>query len=178
MPPHPRLSQTLTQIPFFPLRAVHSACPPHPQPAALGRPVPSLTAAPLFPASVQTMPSRSLTGCCSLSTPPAKVKVDRGVFILTAFLKTDGCQCTRRPGVVWRTRPLPLSSLCGVQAGVCKSSLCLVQWPPYLPLRWLGLFPEMVQEDVNARWKEGAVGMSARSIVGLGPTGLSDIPTE
>ena len=84
----------------------------------------------------------------------------------------------RRPGVVWRTRPLPLSSLCGVQAGVCKSSLCLVQWPPYLPLRWLGLFPEMVQEDVNARWKEGAVGMSARSIVGLGPTGLSDIPTE
>ena len=65
-----------------------------------------------------------------------------------------------------------------MQDSKVKSSLCLVQWPPYLPLRWLGLFPEMVQEDVNARWKEGAVGMSARSIVGLGPTGLSDIPTE
>lgn len=98
---------------------MHPACPPHPQPAALGRPPPSLTTVPRFPASAQTMPSQSLTGrwaqtltaVCSLSTPPLKVKVDTGVFTLTAFLKTDGCQCTRRPSVVWRTRPLPLPSV-------------------------------------------------------------------
>lgn len=50
--------------------------------------------------------------------------------------------------------------------------------PPYLSLRWPELLPEIVQEDVNARWKQGAAGMSARSIAGLGPAGLSDIPAE
>lgn len=95
---------------------------------------------------------------------------------MTAFLKSDGGQSTRQPGVTWRTSPRLPSVALGF--GVCKSSLCLVQRPPYLPLRWLGLRPEIVQEDVNARWKEGAVGMSARSVAGLGPTGLSDIPTE
>lgn len=47
----------------------------------------------------------------------------------------------------------------------------------YLSRRWPGLLLDTVQEDVNARWKEGAVGTSARSTAGLAPTGLSDIPT-
>lgn len=46
-----------------------------------------------------------------------------------------------------------------------------------LSLHWLGLPLEMAQEVAKVRWKEATDGRSARSVMGLGPIGLSDIPT-
>lgn len=48
--------------------------------------------------------------------------------------------------------------------GSVRAACVWFQWPPYLLSAALGLFPEMVQEDVNARWKEscGHVGPEHR----------------
>lgn len=46
-----------------------------------------------------------------------------------------------------------------------------------LSLLWPGPLLETVQDAANTCWKLGVAGISARSRVGLGPRGLSDIPT-
>lgn len=91
------------------------------------------------------------------------------------FLNGDCSQCTEQPRVICWPSPPPPPRPHAPSAGAASAKS---QGPcPYLSRRWAGLLLVMVQEAVNARWKAGAAGESARSAVDLGPTGLPDIPT-